>query len=211
MMSFRRLSLLAGVLPETESGGGQLVTLAARHLGSATALLRYGLLAGVLSLSCNSLRAQTPPPPSLSFNDLSGKPHALADYRVKIVVLNFLATWCFPCREETPMLAKLSAGYQDKDVSFLLVSLDDAQSQSKIPRFVEKRKITLAIFTGATPATLHDFQLGEIVPATIILDRDGSPVFRILGEASKKEISSRLDWLLSARSSKSPKTLLKNF
>jgi len=110
-----------------------------------------------------------------------------------------------------PMLSKLSAGYHDKDVSFLAVSLDEPPSQPKIPRFLEKKKITLPIFTGATPATLHDFQLGEIVPATIILDRDGSPIFRILGEASKKEISSRLDWLLSARSSKSPETLLKNF
>jgi thiol-disulfide isomerase/thioredoxin len=210
-MSFGRLSLLPGVLPATEPGGGRLVTLAARHPRSATALLRYGLLAGVLSFSCNSLRAQTPPAPPLSFKDLSGRPHALADYRGKIVVLNFWATWCFPCREEMPVLSKLSAGYQDKDVSFLAVSLDDAQSQRKIPRFLEKKKIALPIFTGATPATLHDLQLGEIVPATIILDRDGSPVFRILGEASKKEISSRLDWLLSARSSKSPKTLLKNF
>jgi thiol-disulfide isomerase/thioredoxin len=110
-----------------------------------------------------------------------------------------------------PMLSKFAAQYRDKDVSFLAVSLDDAQSQPKIPRFLEKKKITLPIFTGATPATLHDFQLGEIVPATIILDRDGSAIFRIMGEASKKDISTRVDWLLSARTSKSPKPLLKNF
>jgi thiol-disulfide isomerase/thioredoxin len=209
-MSFGQLSLLRGVLPEAETDGGRLLTLAARHLSSATALLRHCLLAGVLCFSCNALGAQTPPPP-LSFNDLSGKPHTLADYRGKIVVLNFWATWCLPCREELPMLSKLAAGYADKDVSFLTVSLDDAQSRTKIPRFLEKKKITLPIFTGATPLTLHDFQLGEIVPATIIFDRDASPIFRVLGEASRKDISSRVDWLLSARSSKSPKPLLKNF
>src|SRR5438445_6902801 len=129
VMSFARLSLQPGVLPETEPGGGRLVTLAARHPGSATALLRYCLLAGVLSFSYNSLRAQTPLPPPLSFNDLSGKPHALADYRGKIVVLNFWATWCLPCREEMPMLSILSAAYQDKDVSLLAVPCDDPPSQ----------------------------------------------------------------------------------
>ena len=98
------------------------------------------------------------------------------------------------------MLSKLAAQYRDKDVSFLAVSLDDAQSQPKIPRFLEKKKITLP-----------NFQLGEIVPATIILDRGGSAIFRIMGEASKKDISARVDWLLSARTSKSPKPLLKNF
>jgi len=59
--------------------------------------------------------------------------------------------------------------------------------------------------------TRRRIRLGEIVPATIIFDRDGSPIFRIMGEASRKDISSRIDWLLSSRSSKSPKPLLKNF
>lgn len=49
------------------------------------------------------------------------------------------------------------------------------------------------------------------VPATLILDRDGAPTFRIEGEASRKDISSRLDWLLSERSSKQPKILIKNY
>ena len=163
-------------------------------------------------LTCSlSARAQSASIPALSFNDLSGKPHTLADYRGKIMVLNFWATWCLPCREETPMLSKLATNYADKDVAFLAVSLDDAQSQPKIPRFLEKKKIALPVFTGATPIALHDFQLGEILPATIIFDRDGSPIFRIMGQASKKDVASRLDWLLSPRSSKSPRPLLKNF
>jgi hypothetical protein len=58
---------------------------------------------------------------------------------------------------------------------------------------------------------LKQFELGVIVPATLILDRDGTPEFRIEGEASKKDISSRLDWLLSERSSNPPKTLIKNY
>src|SRR5207253_7385937 len=71
-------------------------------------------------LTCSlSARAQSASIPALSFNDLSGKPHTLADYRGKIMVLNFWATWCLPCREETPMLSKLATNYADKDVAFL--------------------------------------------------------------------------------------------
>ena len=109
------------------------------------------------------------------------------------------------------MLSKLSKDFAVQDVVFLAVSLDDAKSQPNIPRFLGKKKITISVFTGATPATLHEFQLGEIVPATLILDRQGVPVFRIMGQASKKEVFARVDWLLSDRSSKSPKPLSKNF
>jgi hypothetical protein len=110
-----------------------------------------------------------------------------------------------------PMLSKLALKYDEKDVAFLAASIDDTQTQSKIPHFLEKKKITLPVFTGATANTLKQFDLGEIVPATLILDRDGSPAFRIEGEASKKDISSRLDWLLSDRSGKQPKLLIKNY
>jgi hypothetical protein len=95
-------------------------------------------------------------------------------------------------------------------VVFLAVSLDDAKSQPKIPRFLEKKKISLPVFTGATTATLTQFDLGGFLPATILVDRDGSPAFRILGEASKKDIASRVEWLLSDRSGKMPKVLQKN-
>lgn len=172
---------------------------------------RNFLIAAILTLPPFVVCAQSPAPPKLSFNDLSGKPHSVSSYHGKIVVLNFWATWCLPCRDEMPMLSKLSKDVAPQDVVFLAVSLDDAKSQSNLPRFLEKKKIALSVFTGATPATLHDLQLGEIVPATVILDRNGSPLFRIMGQASKKDISSRLDWLLSDRSSKSPKPLLKNF
>ena len=109
------------------------------------------------------------------------------------------------------MLSKLAPKYDEKDVAFLAASIDDAQTQPKIAHFLQKKKITLAVFTGATPETLKQFDLGEIVPATLILDRDGTPAFRIEGEASKKDISSRVDWLLSQRTTKQPKTLIKNY
>jgi thiol-disulfide isomerase/thioredoxin len=150
-------------------------------------------------------------PVSLTLNDLSGKSHSLKEYRGKVIVLNFWATWCFPCREEMPMLNKLAAEYAASEkVAFLAVSLDDAATRPKIPRFLEKKKITLPVFTGATSATLADFGLAGVVPGTVVLNPEGVAEFRIVGEASKKDIMSRVEWLLSDRSSKKPKELQKN-
>jgi thiol-disulfide isomerase/thioredoxin len=160
---------------------------------------------------CSESRTHASAAPDLALTDLQGKSHSLADYRGKIVVLNFWATWCGPCREEMPMLSNLAPKYDEKYVTFLAASLDDAETQPKIPDFLTKKKITLATFTGATPETLKQFHLGEIIPATLIFDRDGTSAFRIMGEASKKDISSRLDWLLSERSHKKPKELIKNY
>jgi len=166
---------------------------------------------GILFALCEPSWTRAAATPDLTLTNLEGKAHSLAEYRGKIVVLNFWATWCLPCREEMPMLSKLATKYHDKDVEFLAASIDDAQTQPKIARFLEKKKITLAVFTGPTAATLKQFELGEIVPATLILDRNGTPTFRIEGEASKKDISTRLDWLLSNRATKQPKILLKNY
>jgi thiol-disulfide isomerase/thioredoxin len=107
--------------------------------------------------------------PDFTLTNLDGKAHSLAEYRGKVVVLNFWATWCLPCREEMPMLSKLALKYDEKDVAFLAASIDDVQTQPKIARFLEKKKVTLAVFTGATAETLKQFNLCEIVPATLIL------------------------------------------
>jgi thiol-disulfide isomerase/thioredoxin len=170
------------------------------------------LLAAVLSLSCGPLTsAQTAPIPELSFKNRAGGTESLSSYRGKIVVLNFWATWCLPCREELPMLDKLALKFPSDKVVFFAVSLDTAETQPKIDRFLEKKRITLPIWLGASTQSLKQLNLGEIIPATVIVDRDGEIVLRILGEASRKDITSRLDWLLGNRAAKAPKPVLKNY
>lgn len=167
--------------------------------------------AAILPGRCGAAWARAAAAPDFTLTNLDGNTHSLAEYRGKIVVLNFWATWCLPCREEMPMLSKLAPKYDGKEVMFLAVSLDDSQTQPKIPHFLEKKKITLSVFTGATTETLKQLHLGEIIPATLILDRDGTSTFRTEGERSKKDISSRLNWLLANRSGKQPKILIKNY
>jgi thiol-disulfide isomerase/thioredoxin len=148
--------------------------------------------------------------PELSFQDLSGRDQSLSTYNGRILVLNFWATWCIPCREEMPMLNRLATQYGGRDVVFLSVSLDDSEARAKIPRFLGKKKIGFRVWVGATPDTLRTLGLGGIIPATIIFDRDGSAISRIVGEASRKDITSRLDWLLAEKHGTAPKPLVKH-
>jgi thiol-disulfide isomerase/thioredoxin len=144
------------------------------------------------------------------FRGLDGVPHTLAELNGRPAVVNFWATWCMPCKEEMPRLQSLSEQYQPKGVRFVAISIDDAETQAKIAGLIAKRHFGVTVWTGATEASLKELQLGNILPATLILDESGVPIGKIEGEVRTKDISSRLDWLLNGRQGKQPKLLQKN-
>ncbi len=162
----------------------------------------------IFSLSVVSLAAPRTVP-DLSLKDLSGQKQKLSSLRGNIVVLSFWATWCGPCQEELPRLSRLNATYVGKPVRFIAVSIDEAKSRNQISSFLEQRDIHLPVWTGATPDTMEQVGLTNIVPSTLILDQDGRPITRITGEAHMSDISSRLDWLLNHRPGPAPEPVLK--
>jgi thiol-disulfide isomerase/thioredoxin len=164
----------------------------------------------VLLLCSATLSAQKLSEPSSRLTDLQGQPHTIAELRGKPTVLNFWATWCMPCKAEMPRLDKLQAQYAPAGVQFIAISIDDTESRSKIPSLIAKRGFHIPVWQGASSGTLKELELGELVPATVILDAAGIIVGRIEGEASEKDIRSRLDWLLNGRQGKQPKLVQKN-
>ncbi|MBI4478773.1 MAG: TlpA family protein disulfide reductase [Acidobacteria bacterium] len=149
-------------------------------------------------------RAQVPPP-DLELPDNAGQVRKLADYRGHIVVLNFWATWCGPCAAEMPRFVETQSLYGSRGVTVLAVSLDAAETQANIPAFVSKHKMNFPVLVGATVDHLHLFEMGDGLPSTVFLDADGYVFARIFGEAKRKDIFARLDWLLGDRKGKSPK------
>ena len=147
--------------------------------------------------------------PTLELRDLSGAQHSLEEYRGKIVVLNFWATWCLPCKYEMPMLVDLQNRYPDRIV-VIGASLDDKETQKRIPKFIARHKVQFPVWIGADTSTLTRFGLGNSLPATAFIDRDGSVVGRVLGELKKSDLLPRVEWMLGERAGPAPKALVKN-
>ena len=170
--------------------------------------MRFAQILIAIALLASAAFAQDLPP-TLALRDIRGAQHSLEEYRGKVVVLNFWATWCLPCKYEMPLLVDLQNRYPDRIV-VVGASLDDKETQKRIPKFVAKHKVQFPIWTGADTATLARFGLGTSLPATAFIDRDGSVIGRVLGELERKDLIPRVEWMLGERSGPAPKPLVKN-
>jgi thiol-disulfide isomerase/thioredoxin len=187
----------------TNSAIGQRVEMQA-HLKT---VLFFGTAFGLLSAAPNYAAV---PEPAASLTALDGSPHAIRELRGHPAVVNFWATWCGPCREEMPLLQKMADAYAAKGVAFVAISIDQPAARAKIPAMVARRGLHIPVWTGASMDTLKQLQLGEIVPATLVLDENGDVIGRIEGEARERDIRTRLDWILGGKSGKPPKSVQKN-
>jgi thiol-disulfide isomerase/thioredoxin len=149
-------------------------------------------------------------PVSSPFKDMHGKKVRVSDYRGKLVLLNFWATWCVPCRAEMPMLVEAEKAYAPRGVVFIAVSLDDRETRPKIPDFVGEFKIGFPVWLGASTMDLEDLKLGPALPATAFLDREGRIAARVLGQLEKSELYERLDWLTGNRKGPPPDPLVRH-
>jgi thiol-disulfide isomerase/thioredoxin len=166
--------------------------------------------AGALLLLAAAMIAADSRPVTSPFKDMDGKKVRVSDHRGKPVVLNFWATWCLPCRAEMPMFVEAQKEYAPRGVVFVAVSLDDRQTRPKIPDFLNEFKIGFPVWTGASTMDLEDLKLGQSLPATAFLDREGRIVARVLGQIEKQELYERLDWLTGNSKAATPDPLVRH-
>jgi thiol-disulfide isomerase/thioredoxin len=154
------------------------------------------------------------PVPNLEFKDLSGARKGLADLCGSIAVVNFWATWCGPCREELPLLTRLSMGYSAKKVRFLEISEDENEDskggRAKIDAFMKAHGPRLEVWAGADTDTLSRLGLGIELPATLIFNEDGEVICRLQGEARETDLRTALDWLLNGKTGPAAAAMVKH-
>lgn len=155
-------------------------------------------------------RAPGQQPDDLSLWDTGMKPQKLSQYRGKIVILNFWATWCIPCKEELPMLAEEQKRYKREGVVVIGASLDDATTVKRVRPFAKKDKLDFPIWVGATVDHLEKLGLGRTIPATAFFDREGNLTGRVMGELREAELDNRIEWMLGKREGPAPAPLVSN-
>jgi peroxiredoxin len=138
---------------------------------AAASLLIIALVAGGAACAQAKTETEATPAPDFTLKDLGGASLSLASYKGKFLVLNFWATWCPPCRREIPDFIEVYREYKDKGLEILGVSVDETTAPALL-EWTKKTGINYPIAL-ATPEIVRDYEPGEYIPATIIVDRKG--------------------------------------
>jgi peroxiredoxin len=137
----------------------------------------------------------------LKLKDLFGAEASLSQYKGRIVVLNFWATYCVPCRKEMPDLAAIQNEYAALGVQVIGASTDESAERSKVLQFIKETKINFPIWMGATGADMIRFGLGEALPGTVVIDRTGKIVKVISGVVNVTDLKKQIDSMLQVAES----------
>ncbi len=127
-----------------------------------------------------------------SFTDLAGRPQSLGQFQGRVLVLNFWATWCAPCREEMPAFDRVHARWEGRGVQFVGISSEDAPI---VQRFATALRISYPLWVGGGEVDELSRRLGnrlKVLPHTAILDEGGRLLENRVGPYTEAELEQRL-------------------
>jgi cytochrome c biogenesis protein CcmG/thiol:disulfide interchange protein DsbE len=162
-----------------------------RYVAQAAAICAALMLA-IAKLAAAAAPAATAP--DFRRDDLAGRPVRLSDYRGKVVLLDFWATWCAPCLEEMPTFVRWQKQYGPARLQVIGVSMDD--EAQPVQRFIKKTPVGYPIIMGDTELEkLYGGVLG--LPLTYLIDVHGHIAARYLGDTDLSAMEARIRELLA--------------
>ena len=136
---------------------------------------------------------------ALTLPDLSGKPQSLAQWKGKVLVVNFWATWCPPCKEEMPEFSRINTKYALNGVQFVGISID---SVDKVIAFQQETQVSYPLLISNLETLDLSSDLGnraKALPFTVILRPDGSPQHIKLGKYATPDLEKTIQAALQPR------------
>ena len=138
--------------------------------------------------------------------DLKGLQDRLAKERGRVVVINYWATWCEPCREEFPEFVEFHQQWAGRGVTFWAMSLDVASVRdTEVKKFLAEQRVSFPVFIRAAIEDPNDFinaiderWTGEL-PATFVYDREGRRTLSLFGKQTRKSLEDAVKPLLNAQ------------
>ncbi|HEU0123081.1 MAG TPA: redoxin domain-containing protein [Bryobacteraceae bacterium] len=138
--------------------------------------------------------------PDFTLKDADGKVVKLSDYKGKVVLLNFWATWCGPCKIEIPWFVEFEQNYRDKGFAVLGVSMDEDGWESVKP-YLAANKVNYRVVIG-DDMTAQKYGGVESLPTSFIVDQEGRTAVVHIGLVSKKDYKNDIEHLLGISSGK---------
>jgi thiol-disulfide isomerase/thioredoxin len=151
-----------------------------KFLAAAAVIAAMSILAGCTERGKSDARAA-----DFNLQDMAGKDVKLSDYKGKVVLLDFWATWCPPCRASIPGLEKIHKAYKDRGVVVLAVSLDEG-GWDDVKTFIKDYGITYMVLKG-TDDVAEQYQV-RTIPMILVLDKDGRIRKRYLGFGNEEDL-----------------------
>ena len=133
--------------------------------------------------------------PALELQDVDGKLHRLADYRGKVVLLNFWATWCAPCREEMPSMQSLRQSFEGRPFAVLAVNVGEGERAAR--DFGEKMALRFPILLDRDMTATRAWS-ARVLPASYVIGPDGKVAYSYLGaiDWSSPQVKTALERLM---------------
>lgn len=134
----------------------------------------------------------------LKLTDLSGSQQSLGSLKGRVVILNFWATYCIPCKSEMPDLAAIQNEYAALGVQVIGASTDDIADRQKVLQFVRETKINFPVWIGAGTADMLRFGLGSALPGTVVIGKDGHIARVISGVVNQADLKKQIEAMLAS-------------
>lgn len=145
-------------------------------------------------IGCGQKASIAQPAPDFTLNDLNGNSVSLADFKGKVIILDFFATWCPPCREEIPHLVELQNVYANKGLQTVGISLDKTGIDS-VKKFVTSYNINYPVAI-ATGKIIKDYGPIQFIPTIFVIDKNGNIAKKYVGFKAKDILEKDIKQLL---------------